>query len=331
MWGKGLIGRFCLLIWIVLFFNYSSRADNLSLKERWDLEKDSPMQGFQGVPPDLLTNKQILFVSGLANEASQIIKFYYVDNMDEVNNGLGAESTYFGPSSFQGISFNAKNIYHAVKELYAKNNKPVVLFCHSKGGAECLYTLLEYPDLVLQGMVDRAVIIQGALRGSPLVSSGYAGYGLQFWAASFVLGDGYETLDPSKVSLEFDKAFQRFHRYMNNLWAELSQDVLKAKVKNISDRVFYVRSSATPEQYGFATRMILRVLWPVSPIQEESDGLLLVKDQMFSTFGKDLGVLNVDHMGLTLSGVFTNVSSSDRRAFTRAVLSQVYQPEVVLH
>jgi hypothetical protein len=69
--------------------------------------------------------------------------------------------------------------------------------------------------------------------------------------------------------------------------------------------------------------------WTLFPptTTEESDGILLVKDQKFDQFGVDLGVLNVDHVGLTVISLFSKTSEADRKAFTRTVLDQVYQPK----
>lgn len=56
----------------------------------------------------------------------------------------------------------------------------------------------------------------------------------------------------------------------------------------------------------------------------QSDGLVLVEDQKLPGFGVDLGIVEADHAALTIPSLLSNSSVSERKAFTRALLREVF-------
>jgi triacylglycerol esterase/lipase EstA (alpha/beta hydrolase family) len=111
------------------------------------------------------SNKHVVFVDGLFNEAAQLVGNYFCDNITEAER-VGFSYSHLGYLSSVSIPENADKLFVDIQRIYAQLQKPILLIGHSKGGAECLYTVLKYPELLLSNIIDRVVVIHGAIGGS---------------------------------------------------------------------------------------------------------------------------------------------------------------------
>jgi len=85
-------------------------------------------------------------------------------------------------------------------------------------------------------------------------------------------------------------------------------------------RVYYVRSF---REKHVAAELAMSRLFLSSFGSGDNDGLMLKEDMMLPD-GVDLGVLDSDHASLTVSSFLSKSSAKERKAFTRALLREVY-------
>jgi len=283
-----------------------------TLEQQWVKEKRKTSQE---VKKDLLNSKHVLFVAGIMNELASLISSYYVDNIEAVKE-LGATASYFGPPSEYAIPQNAFLLLQKIKELHQKTKKKLVVIGHSKGGAELLYTILKYPELMTQNIVDRVILIQPAIGGSPLAEHTCE------WCIDLIstfTKPNLETLKPKVIENHFNNAFISFkHALLEH--QSISVQNLK---KEISNRIFYVRSQQNYQNLSLGINIVLKICKTNLNNYGPNDGLLLTEDQIDTRIGVDLGVLQADHIGLTVSSV-SNTTREDRKAFTRALFKMIY-------
>jgi hypothetical protein len=132
-----------------------------------ELTRDAPLQLDPSSPLKQLDHRTFLFVSGFLNEA---IPGYFKDQTEVVKE-LGAKAHTFEPSSFTAMSDEADKVQQRVLSAWGKEERPVVLVGHSMGGASSLLCLIRYPELVAEGKLDKVIVIQGAVGGSPLADT----------------------------------------------------------------------------------------------------------------------------------------------------------------
>jgi hypothetical protein len=293
----------------------------LTLEERWKLEQKEPHRGLQTTTLDILKERHVLFVAGFMNEISLFNRTYYQVNNDVVKNELGATTSFMWPSSFNSPSDNSDQLRNRILELYELVRKPLVLVGHSKGGAEVLYTLLKYPELILNGVVDRAVLIQAAIGGSPIVVE--ESRDLTFQGLRWVLGKGLSSLKRETAHQEFTQTLNQFKAHLKSLYPELTKSELCDVYQQISNRIFYVRSFAHPNQLNNCLQFVQNAFKVNIDALGKNDGILLVEDQINEEIGVDLGVVNSNHLELTTPQPKTEL---DIKAFTRALFQQIYEP-----
>jgi pimeloyl-ACP methyl ester carboxylesterase len=316
---------------LVFGLHFSFAGTGFSLAQRWELEKQGQITHYDNIPKD----RHVLFVAGLGNEITLLLHNYFHDNHKSVDR-LGLSSSFFGPSSKIDVPTNAETLYSVILQIHQKVKVPLIVVGHSKGGAEVLFCILEHPDLILNGIVDRVVLMEAAIGGSPLLN-GPASCAMKFIMDLF--HSNLDTLMPDNAHRNFDQAFADYERYFNSYrWNTPVQNLMAL----ISSRIFYVRSAANAEELGSAIHLVLDVvkkhliydpsndgftpiLYPSQPSTYSglNDGLLPVESQIDTRIGVDLGILHSDHIGLTVSGL-SKISKHDRHAFTRALLGQIY-------
>lgn len=291
---------------------------------------------------DKFLSRHIVFVDGLLNEAAQLVGNYFCDNISEVER-IGIQQTHIGYLSSVTVPDNADKLFAAIQKIHTKQKCPLILIGHSKGGAESLYCVLKYPELLISGMVDRVVLIHGAIGGSPLsyrVSDNFAGRSF-----SKYLGMGLVSLRPDVARKSFDDIFESFRKTVatvarketvassdssNNISDDSNLCSLTDEVfKKLSNRVFYIRGKCAANTLCWGVRFVIYFCKaPLDPTIP-NDGLLHCNDQMYKNFGVDLGILECDHIDLVIGGMVTNAAPDRRKAFTRAFLSAIYQSEIL--
>ncbi|MDA0713570.1 MAG: hypothetical protein O2897_06245, partial [bacterium] len=200
------------------------------------------------------------------------------------------------------------------------HKKKLIVVGHSKGGAELLYAILRYPDLITKNIIDSVILIQPAVGGSLLAENTCAWC---FDLISAISKPNLTTISPKITKQNFDKAFRLFNKSVFKLTNNSSEKEAKKLEKVISDRIYYVRSQQSRDKLSIGIETVLAFCNTSLDEHGPNDGLLLVKDQIDQRIGIDLGILQADHIGLTVSTV-SNVSSADRKAFTRAMFRTIY-------
>jgi pimeloyl-ACP methyl ester carboxylesterase len=269
----------------------------LLLKLDEELKREGPLPIDQYPALSVLGQRSFLFVSGFLSE---VIPGYFKDNSDVVKE-LGATPFTIFPSSLTSMTDEADAIHFELHEHFKKDHRPIVLVGHSMGGAAALLCMIRNPDLTDDGIVEKVVIIQGAIGGSPLADA--------FAHGPFTRINGL-------VSLTREEATRLFTEELTKLRAKATED----EVKKIFTHVFYVRSSASR---GVSGELKGSQLFLTMFGSGASDGMMLAESMRLPD-GVDLGVLDSDHAGLVVSSFLSSSSVAQRRAFTRALLRELY-------
>lgn len=256
----------------------------------------------------ILRSKHVVFVAGLLNEAAQLVGNYYCDNIAEVTR-LGISHSSIGYLSSYTVPANADTLLTELHKIYARVKKPIILVGHSKGGAEALYVVLKYPELMLADLVERVILIHPAVGGSPLADDVCNNIG----GRSFTnyLGAGLISIQPKTARNLFAEVLESFREKLRSMPQNAASttaidaitdpDALcEDSFKKLSDRVFYVRGASPHAGITWGVKFVIYFCnKPLNP-DIQNDGLLHVQDQMLPDFGVDLGILQADHIDLVI-------------------------------
>jgi hypothetical protein len=300
-----------------------------SLEERWRDERNEPGSTLQSTTVDVLKDRHVFLVAGIMSELADIISSYYKTQMEVLKNEFGVGTTYYGPPSWRSDVKNAAALHIKMYEVYAKERKPLIVVAHSKGAKEIFLSILRHPNLILDGIVDRVVLIQAAIYGSPLVSEKSLAFPLS--VLSWVMGPGILSLDQQRSRAELDRAFEEFETYLVNRYGHYGPDLIEQKRKEISDKIFYVRSYQNREQLSYPIRSVRAFCRGDIRSEVENDGLLVTDEMKCDRLGVDLGRIQSDHIGTTVHinlpflRFFRTGTYEEQGAFTRALLQMVYE------
>ena len=259
----------------------------------------------------ILRSKHIVFVAGLLNEAAQLVGNYFCDNIAEVTR-LGISHSHIGYLSSYTVPKNADTLLVELHKIYARVKKPIILIGHSKGGAEALYVVLKYPELMLADLVERVVLLHPAVGGSPLADDVCNNMGGRSFTT--YLGAGLISIQPETARRTFSEALASFRQILQSMPQNAASTTAATAItdpialsedsfKKLSDRVFYVRGASPHAKVTWGVKFVIyfcnKPLNPAIP----NDGLLHVNDQMLSDFGVDLGILQADHIDLVIGNI----------------------------
>ena len=326
------------LILIAGLFSLSAiQAQALTLNQRWFVERVSPFDGLSAGVLETLKGRHVLFVSGIMNELAdpqllgiKFIKSYYRSNIDSIQNELGMTYEYYGPNSSEAVDVNSDQVYAQMMRAYSRSGKPLIVIAHSKGGAETLHAILKHPEVILNGYVDRVILVQAAIGGSPIATT-TENRGVLYKIVSWFVYRGVRSLETAQSRINFESAFRIYEEQLIRYGMQKSgsRGVLRSLHDDVSRKIFYVRAHESREKLSWGIRAVNDVCGMRLHDDGRNDGLLMLKDQKHTRIGVDLGVLSADHIGLTVD-YYSNFSSAVKKAFTRAVLSQVYAPDLEL-
>lgn len=313
----------CALIFAFFWCSSSVFAmEPKSLQEYWD---DENVKGYSPNDAKILQEKHVIFVAGFLNEMTRPLRNYFDDNMLAVEQ-LGGSYDYITPSSKLSIAENADILYNILIGIVNSIKRPIILFGHSAGGGQIMCALYKHPELILNGYVEKVLLIQAAIFGSPLVENES---GVLYKIFSTILSPNTYTLSEQASRATFDTAFALYQ-------IELKKRAKKLKVaKNdlhevISSRIFWVRSSATKD-YGLGLWGLLCVLQddPDNYLEPDSHDVLLSLDAQYDPrIGRPFDTLKkVTHTDLTVS-IVSNLSRESRQAFTRAAFLKMNDMKV---
>lgn len=315
---------FTLSLFAVLLHGSSSFA--LTLEERVLIEAK---QTRAVLPLELAQNlqqKHVVFVDGIMNELAKIPQNYYTDYIRVLRRN-GISFSHLAYPSRVAIPKNAKLLAKDLFRISGKVKKPIILIGHSMGGAEALYAVLKKPMLLLEGLVERVVIFEGAIGGSPLAEE-LKPKGLPRLIQK-ILGPGLDSLRPSVARLNFEDVRLEFGLFVWQHFADETDEFRTQIFKELSDRVLYIQSQKVPgKPLSWGLRVILPLMKTPSLGEEGNDGLLKLEDQILPDFGRSLGIFNADHIELVVSGPVSHSSSKYRQAFARALLKTLYSEEL---
>jgi hypothetical protein len=270
-------------------------------------------------------------VDGFINELASLVQNYYADNIYEVKK-LGMSYSHLGYLSRVSVSDNAEKLFDDLLQIYYEKKKPILLIGHSMGGAEALYTVLRHPELMLNGYVEKVVLIEAAIGGSPLAENLKGS--LMGKAIEIGFGEGLESLRTDVANQKFSKAYSDFLKWVS-----------PAQVAELSKNVYYSRGSvADSKNLSLGVRLIRSFCKSGVLDGTENDGILTTDAQILNfepKFGTDLGVVqeDTDHITWVVGGFWTrgmkskeepfrgHSRSTKSHAYTRALLGTIYQEQ----
>ncbi len=310
---------FILLLMLLALASCSSpqkkSATNLIIKPvsklslLWQEEKDrGPSIVIDENLQAILKKRQIVFVRGIFNEV--LPEAYFKDNEDGAKELKIPYTTILSPPSSASIMDNAKVLAEKLKALYKKNKLPFILVGHSKGGCELLYMAIT--NLKLNEMIDKIILIQSPVRGSPVADLALD-WCKEMWSPCHWL---YAWASQGGYSIATKNAETIFLEKINKL--------PKDEKELLSKKIFYVRSYKLRDQ---AFEVSMTGEW-LKNNYGPNDGLVLTSDQYLPSFGQDAGSVIADHADLVLHLTSKFKTKEDdksaRKAFTRALLRMVY-------
>jgi hypothetical protein len=262
-----------------------------------------------------LRGRHVIFVDGLLNEAAHLVGNYFCDNISEIKE-LGISHSHIGYLSSYSVPKNADTLVGDIHETYVRVKLPIILVGHSKGGAECLYAILKNPHLLQSGIIDRVVLINPAVGGSPLADN--VSKNILARCFSKYLGAGLRSIQPENSRKIFSEALEFFKQFLKSKsekyptssststsssstsTSSVTRSTGNYSFKNLSDRVFYIRGAAAADTLCWGVRFVIFFCRQPLDASVPNDGLLHVEDQMLQGFGVDLGILDSDHIDLVV-------------------------------
>lgn len=267
-----------------------------------------------------LSELHVIFAAGFLSEG---IPGYFADNEEVLSEEFHSTVSHRATSSFTSIESTSHEFAREIRQTAKEQGRAIVLIGHSKGGGEALNVVLRHPSLILEGTINRVILIQAAIGGSPVA---------EFANDRTLIGhfpgpwrEGLMSLHPTDSHRHFSRAMTSLKRALD---PQTHKPLTPQQIHYISQRIFYVRSY----QRGADMSALLRIPHAILKKKgmelyhdERNDGLLLVRDQMLEGIGVDLGVLYADHADLTVSNPLqSNSSAEERLAFTRALMKKVF-------
>lgn len=333
-----------ILLGFLIFFGQSqfTQAKPKTLSQLWKLEQKNPRPLTENIK-NLLMDRHMVLVPGIMNGLGYWVSGYFQTINHVLETTFNTQSSYVGLWSSQSTDQNSDHLNEELRSIYQKVNKPLILLGHSKGGAEALLTLLKNPDLILDGIVDRAILIQAAIKGSPLLSSAILDEAtfrqLFIKPAFFFLRGGLESLRPEVAQ-----------KFINDAYATFESKTNPEERDYISSRISYIRSYTSKENIGYGVFIVLMgfpkdidFLSPKLSFFDKiattfnltrNDGLLRLADQLDERIGSEIGIVEADHMELVLGGWAISkgiwrrraVETTEKEALLKAIFRKIYEP-----
>jgi hypothetical protein len=289
-----------------------ARAD-LGEKFQEELSHDPNTTPLQAQVLEAVQARPSVMIAGIMNEW---IPGYFADNAKTLKKDFGQKDVRrLFPSSQEQVEANAPRVDHWIRRAYKKfGERPLMVFAHSKGGNEVLLAALKDPSLIRDGIIDRLILIQSAMRGSHIADL---------------------LLDNDAGNYPAAQPFHWLFHGWKGLWSMTTREAGPtmdaalaaadpADVQAISDRLFWVRGVQTDEKK--CSWQLQAMHYFVNKFYGESDGVMLPADEMINGLGTDLGVVTSDHFDITERnpGVVATPESY-RRAFTRALMRELFE------
>lgn len=271
-----------------------------------------------------LKDRTVIFVAGIMNGVVGAFAGYFDPNVEVLKDEYGAHVREIGPNSWNSVQSNVPILYEKWMRIYNKSHRKLIVICHSKGCAESLLTVLKYPSLIEEGIVDRLVLVQGAVGGSPLANSLTLPKDGSFLRK---LGIG-EVLNP----LTWGEI--AFREILTWLWPgvySMRQGVLEGEYeralaqwdahlkKILNEKTLVVIGTQRPGQFSFFMKLF--------NFFKTDDGLLRMVNQDTVVLQDAPHVrVSADHMDLFIP--IANAPVGFQKNFTRALFRLIVNPEI---
>ncbi len=259
---------------------------------------------------DTIKNLKFIFVTGLLNE--EIINYYKIPK-NVLTKDLGISNDQIitiNPPSGMDIQTNADTLVKNIKN-FIKPNEKFVLIGHSKGSMESLLAVLKKEFITLHNNLHAAILIQGAMNGSPvcnyMCSKGgiHADSTMGFRLIAF-------QVTSSIGGLMCDKYQKGFHSLFENSTEAVLETYKENLTPELNDKIFYITSQQDPAKMSSLISCIGQYL---QTYYGPSDGLVLVEDQSINWVGTTIGHLTSDHAGLVVGRPISNTSKEVQKIF----------------
>jgi hypothetical protein len=249
-------------------------------------------------------------------------------------------TTSLSKTSSWWFSRNVDRIAEEVKSIYENQHKKVILVCHSKGGGECMHLVLRYPELILDHILDRIVLIQASVKGCAVTADEHLRRPiliLKSFLNQFV--DGLIFLNPIHADLVLKEALQECEKKLVSSNSnstpiteeELAQEIESAvgdKWKTLSKKLLYVTSVEDSHQLGYLIQAAHKFFcWRVVHTGE-GDGLLSSCEQADHRIGQKLSTVQADHLGLIIHPWLGGLHANKQHAFFRALFFHLQEMDL---
>jgi pimeloyl-ACP methyl ester carboxylesterase len=255
-----------------------------------------------------------VFVGGFMNELTTQLD-YFVDMRLLLKRKYKIKSSYIAPLSRNAINDNVQQIVDEILKLHTKYKIKLRLYGHSAGGALLLYLALTNAWL-FDNVVEGIVLIQAAIKGSPLAKS-EDNVGILYKICKKFVKQNLLGLSPEFMKDRFDDAFQKYNEYFKLKKGMDDNFDIDNRKKYISSRIFYIRSSIGSNDTEKLCKRLQFILFTINDNLEkhgckEHDGLMPVENQLDERIGTDLGIIyGVDHLYITN---FSITNDSEKKA-----------------
>lgn len=311
-----------LILSCITFFQ--NRALCLTLPELWELEKVDFMGGIEVSTLQIMSQHHVIFIGGFLSELDLAGLFYFTDNKSSVQNELNSTFTHISSYSARSILTNTEGIHSKIIKEYQKVKKPLIIVAHSKGAAEIYSVLQKYPELIFNNVVSVAILIQGAIGGTPFAHFHNCGFAIRSF--HYLWGEGFQSLAPEQRHIDNESLFKTFEDGFQNTTniQPLNLNTPIIDRKNFSNRIIFSPSYEEPAGFCFGIKIFRWFCYADNCLKGKNDGFLTLEDQRSDRLGISLDPVRADHSGLVLS-LPNRLTSHDRRAYTRAVFQKALE------
>ncbi len=250
---------------------FCSRHDGDACKQfLLSLNDEPPPPTNTHPPPHPAGALKLVLIPGLYDECIRGWVDFYGQALGRLRE-QGYDVEMLAVNSRSGSDHNAAQIAAYVNALPPGEQHRLVLLGHSKGAADILHFLVEYPEPASR--IAAMVSVAGAINGSPLAD----------WAVDSM--KGWESLVPASLCEPGDdRALQSLTRQASMSW--LSSNPLPK-----GPRYFSLVTISDSDSIAWPLRYSYQHLAEIDP---RNDGLLLFFDQLIPG-GELLGYLAADH------------------------------------
>lgn len=329
------VGRITVSIGLLLSFGLASAAGGgISIPN--DREEHQRIKEFNELftryrktPPTTRSNysldgHEIVLVSGYLNE---VTPSYFRDMVRSLTADFGLSLEHIHIVHSNSLAGDKRNITKIMKKYASLREKSpgrkIIMVGHSRGGLLLLRAFAQNPALLREPALERLVLIQAPLKGTPTAD-----------VAADALSAVKASLERLKMLYSVCKMCHQEHFADIDAGAKsMEPKTSRAKTLSIADRlsqedfetlsrkVLYVTSQSKNQMTKLGTYII----------DGKNDGTVPLTSQSVTLFGRRIAnLIEIGHTDLVLGDLRSDLTSTERRAFARALFEQLRSPMLAL-